>query len=73
MSLLIIYVYVLELVFSVHKPLCPWTIVYANVLELLDLKCLHFNTSVFCGDGGPGMFDLYVGSIFHAEYGLEMF
>ena len=37
------------------------------------LECLHFNTGVFCGDGGPGMFDLYVGGIFHAEYGLVMF
>ena len=28
---------------------------------------------VLCTDGGPGMFDLYVGGICHAEYGLEMF
>ena len=62
----------LNLCFFVQKLLCTWTIRYANVLELLDLKCLHFNTGVFGGDGGPGMFDLYVGGIFCAGYGLEM-
>ena len=32
------------------------TIIYADVLEVLALKCLHFNMSVFCTDVGSEMF-----------------